>query len=131
MTLSNADYKKSVILEWIWNNGRMILTGKNWRMWRKTCLTAALSTANTTRTGLKFKLGHHGTKRYNTLFSFWKLILSIILWFGSYSYLCKACISIIHLYDVKVAHTNTNILDNITIKSEIRIASISSGKITN
>jgi hypothetical protein len=51
-----------------------------------------------TLTGLKFNLGHHSEKpHYNILLCFWKLISNIILWFGSYSYLHKACIHAIHL----------------------------------
>ena len=51
---------------------------------------------------LKFNLGRHGEKtHYNFVLCFWKLISNIILHFESY--LAKACISIIHLYEVKVA----------------------------
>jgi hypothetical protein len=41
-----------MIHEWIWSSGGMILTGENWRTWRKTFPSATLSTTNPTWTVL-------------------------------------------------------------------------------
>ena len=38
--------------EWVWSNGGMILTGRNWNARRKTSPGATLSTTHSTRTGL-------------------------------------------------------------------------------
>lgn len=101
---------RSVIDEWIWNKGRMILHTeiKNVEKNLSHCNSCPLQN----RHGLAWNLTWATTvKSLVTIVGcFWKLLSNIIIRFESYSYLGKAHISIINLYEIKVAHTYSYVL---------------------
>jgi len=64
--------------EWVWSIGRIILTGENQNIQRKTWPTATLSTSNPVRTDLQVNPGmcgeRSGTKSHSHLPTVGKMI---------------------------------------------------------